>query len=320
MGDVVAGVGYIGGRLVEYLLRQGRSVVGVENGFSTPLPAVRALDRLGDFRLVEGSILSAATLKKAFADPVETVYLLAAQASAHPLAAPAGYTEQVNLVGPRLVLDAAVEAGARTVVYGSSLRVYGPKPTGEWTEATPYGSFGDLAHLSKIYVEKLLDLYSRRHGLRAIAARLAVVYGCGPILKRDERFLTVPHRFCLQAVRGEPLVVWPDGAAPDAFVHLDDAVEALALLAQSGAIAGYRAVNVVGELRSIRDLAMLVAAEAGRRGHPVGVVDHSMSEAPPAEIRSCLKELTGFTPRRRLATTIPELLDAFAAKDLPCVS
>ena len=98
-------------------------------------------------------------------------YLLAAQASRPLSFSDPAYTEQTNLVGPRLVAEAIGDGGAPAeLVYGSSLHVYGPELSGEVTADQAYGPQGDLAHLSKVYAELCLDLYARRHGFHARAA------------------------------------------------------------------------------------------------------------------------------------------------------
>ena len=95
-------------------------------------------------------------------------YLLAAQASAHPQAAPPEYTEETNLRGPRLVFEGALRHGRPPVVYGSSFHVYGPGLQGEVDESRPYGALRDLAHLSKVYAEKLGEMMALTEGCPAL--------------------------------------------------------------------------------------------------------------------------------------------------------
>jgi nucleoside-diphosphate-sugar epimerase len=310
---LVVGVGYIGAALTASILRDGQRVVGLDNGFATDLGALRHLSQLGDFRLVTGSVTSARCVARAFArERVDTVYLLAAQASAHPLAAPPHYTERTNLGGPRVVLDAAVRRGVERVVYGSSLRVYGQRLPERVDETLPYGPQGDLAHLSHVYGEKLVELYARRAGIRAAAVRLAVVYGVGPVMKTDYRFMTVPNKFCLQAVRREPLEVHA-GAPATAFIHLDDASAALRAAALGPM--GFQAVNAAGEVTTLTGLAAEVARAAAARGLRVHV-QGSRGEAPepPVVIESRLAA-TGWRPTRSLGTSLGALLDHFRARE-----
>ena len=329
MAILVAGLGYIGAALAENLLRAGERVVGVDNGFATDRAALARLAEHPAFRLVEGSVTSPRTIARAFArQPIEVVYQLAAQASAHPAAASSRYTETTNLTGPRVVLDAATRHAVPRVVYASSLRVYGAVLPPCVDEATPYGPQSDLAHLSHIYGEKLLELYARRAGLTAVAVRLAVVYGSGPVTKTDYRFMTVPNKFCLQVVRGEPLEVYAGAATPTGFIHLADACAGLRAAAAAPWPPGFHAANAVGEICTVPALAAAVAAVARERGLSAAIrgADGDPPSTPgplpdPASIavsgagvtmRSRLAA-SGWRPTRTFADSLGPLLDYFRA-------
>lgn len=310
---LITGLGYLGVPLAAELLRRGEQVVGLENFFCTPRSAVRLLRASPGFSLVEGSVSSRRALQRAFASAeVSLVYHLAAQPSAHPQAATVAYTERTNLVGPRLLLDALPRDRRCVVVLGSSFRVYGDLPSDEVTEETCYGRMADLAHLSKIYAEKLLELYAHRDGFAAVALRLGVVYGLGPCMKLDRRFMTVPNLFCQQAAQGEPLRVFAGAARPTGFIHLRDAVSAL-LEAPRLARPGFRAVNAAAELLGVDQVAELVARRAAARGLRVSIErDGSVEPRPTPRVASSLAEI-GFRPTRAMADSLDELLDYFAA-------
>lgn len=310
MASLVTGVGYIGACLAELLLAEGEEVVGLENFFSTRRASLRGLLAHPRFHLLRGSVTRPSSVQQAFAAAkIDTVYHLAAQASAHPDAASAGYTERTNLVGSRVVLEAAAAAGARRFIFASSFRIYGSDPRGVVDEATPCGPQADLSHLSKIYVEKLSELYAHRGGPRAVAARIGVCYGVGPVLKRDPRFMTVVNRFCLQAVRGEPLTVHPTARGPLAVVHVRDAARALRACAEWEPGRPFAAANVVGEVTSVPALARLVAHAAGKPWLAPAMEEVS---AATLEVRSALPPGL-FRPGRRLADEIAGTLAAFAA-------
>ncbi|MCC7369576.1 MAG: NAD(P)-dependent oxidoreductase [Chloroflexi bacterium] len=323
MTALITGIGYIGAALAEALLADGERVVGLENGFSTVPAVVRRLARRPGFQLVRGSINSARTLEHACVaatadgSPLDAVYHLAAQASAHPQAAPPSYTEQTNLVAPRLVYEAAVRHGARALVYGSSFRVYGDYLAGVVGEDTPYGQIGDLSHLSKVYAEKLLEMLAAQHPLPAVSVRLGVVYGLGPLMKHDPRFLTVPNLFSLRAVEGQPLTVHPSANRPIGFLHLDDAVQSLrvaARLAQAeapGAPSRARAVNAVSEVLSVGEVAATVEREAAARRLPTRIEGAGPLTSPRWSVASSL-DAAGFRPARTMSESLGAVLDYYA--------
>ena len=308
MAVLVCGVGYIGAALAGQLLAANEEVVGMDNLFSTDRRAIGSLSRDDRFRFVEGDVAEPADVEAALASAdVSAVYLLAAQSSANDGAVDPAYTERTNLRGPRIVLEACAARGVDTVVFGSSLRVYGqPLPRG-FDECAPYGRQADLSHLSKIYAEKLLELHAGRRPMRAVSARLAVVYGLGPVMKRDPSFMTVPNRFAWQACRRETLRV-NAGQGTVQLVHLDDAVRALIRLADWPE-RGYQPVNVLGEEHGLGELASLVVAEAYARG--LNVAAQVPDEPAPVAVRG--RSRLPMEPRRRLDEGVRELLDYFLA-------
>jgi nucleoside-diphosphate-sugar epimerase len=316
---LITGIGYIGAALAEALLADGQDVVGLENGFSTVPAVVRRLARHLRFRLVRGSINSERSLARAFAGgseraggPVDVVYHLAAQASAHPEAAPPYYTEVTNLVAPRLVYEAAVRSGAKAFVYGSSFRVYGDDLSGVVGESTPCGYIGDLSHLSKVYAEKLLEMLAVQHGISVVSVRLGVVYGLGPLMKHDPRFLTVPNLFCLRAVAGQTLRVNPGANRPIGFLHLDDAVQALRVSVDLALArgAGASAVNAVSEVLGVGEVAAIVEHAASLRHLDARVEGAGPLSGPRWSVASSL-DAAGFRPTRTMGESLGEVMDYY---------
>lgn len=316
MGSLVTGIGYIGARLVEMLLDTGETVVGIDNRFSTDPAALRRLAQRPGFLLIEGDVADEAVLDRAFASGarVDTVYHLAAQSSSNPSAAPTSYSEQTNLVGPRVVLERACAAGVTCLVFGSSLQVYGRRVEGQVDESKPYGPILDISHLSKVYVEKLMEMFSHTRGLRCVAARLGLVYGLSPVMKTDPRFMTAPNRFALQAARGEPLRVDATAYYPTAMIHVDDACRGLIAVARWQS-EGYTPVNLVGETASVVQVAGLVRRLAEQRGLRVDLIlPEQPPEVPECSFSSALPG-TAFEPRVPLENGVEQVLDFFLRRD-----
>jgi nucleoside-diphosphate-sugar epimerase len=314
---LVTGIGYMGAALVEALLARGESVVGLDNLFSTDDSVLANLTRSG-LTLIEGDVADPASVELAFAHgPITTVYHFAAQASAHPDAADAAYTERTNLQGPRVVLDAMCEHGTRTIVYASSFKVYGEQLHGTVDETHAYGHFRDMSHLSKVHAEKLLEMYADMHGLRCLSLRFGIVHGLGPLLKTDPRFMTAPNKFCQQVAHGEPISVFGGGRAAAGWLHLDDATRAT-LAADDAEFAGYRPLNVVGEVASVGQVAALVADAAAARGISAAIAgldhDNLINPASRFAVTSSLDALPDARPRHSLRASIPLVLDHCLAR------
>lgn len=320
MAALVAGLGYMGAALAGALIARGERVVGLDNRFSTDEAAIGRLVAAG-LEFVPGDIADPADAAAACArGPFDALYLFAAQASANPQAASIEYSERSNLIGPRVLLDAALAAGIGTVVYASSFKVYGEALAGEVDESRPYGTFRDMSHLSKVHAEKLLEMYAGLHPpLRALSLRFGIVHGLGPVSKDDPRFMTAPNLFCRRAARGEALTVFGGGRAPAGFVHLADAVAATLAAAGHAGFAGYTPLNVVGEVASVAEVAGWVAAAGAARGldvriaglDPAGPVD----EAARFVVRSGLDAVAYDRPGRRLRECVGEVLDFWLARE-----
>ncbi len=332
MGSLITGVGYIGARLARLLLDAGERVVGLDNLFSTDRGAIERLCGHPGFTFVEGDVRDEAGVRRAFdrGIRIDTVYHLAAQASSNAAAAPARYTEETNLIGSRIVLDIACEAAVRTVVFGSSVQVYGRAVEGEVSETRPYGPILDISHLSKVHVEKLLEMYAATRDLRCVSARIGLVYGLSPMMKTDPRFMTAPNKFCLLAARGEGARVDPGAYFRTSMIHVEDVARGLMEIARAWGSgisgreeaggepakhggSGYMAINLLGETISVVEVAGLVADLAQKRGLRLTVERPAdPPRVPEVEFRSGWE---GFVPRRRLEEGLAEVLDFFRSTE-----
>ncbi len=313
MSVLILGYGYIGAALARLLTTSGERVVALDNYFSTPGPLAQAAAGRDGVELLTGDITDRAAIRRALqrVGANATVYLLAAQPSADPAAAPPELTERVNLTGPRLVYEEAATAGAARLVYASSMRVYGRYPAGLVTEDRPFGIAPDLPHLTKTYAEHLFAMLAQAPGPVVASARLGLVYGVGPIMKTDPRFMTAPNRFCRAVATGEPIQLRAGTGNTDSLLHVEDAASGLAAAARHLPASGHHAVNLAGEPASIRKVGRLVAAIAAARGRTVALDDQGGDEpGQTLEVRSRLTEL-GWSPRRALPEGLAATVEYF---------
>ncbi len=302
MATLLTGAGYIGAALLRRLDATAAPVVVLENFYSTPREAVETALPAGT-RLIEGDVAEPQHVARAFDHLAErqdiTLFHLAAQPSAAVATREPEVTERSNLVGARVVLEAARERGAR-VVFGGSFRVYGDDQIGHCVdEQTAYGRVGDLSHLSKVYVEQL----ARMIGVQFASVRLGITYGLSPIMKTTPAFMTVPNLFCRRAVRGEVLQVLED--RPMAFIHVEDAADAL-LAAAAQSKSAWDVFNAAPEVATIGQLARIVQKLAQERGARVRIHGAASSEAD-FQVRSKLD----FSARHTLSSGLSDVLEYF---------
>jgi nucleoside-diphosphate-sugar epimerase len=252
--ELVLGAGYIGAKVAELALERGADVMLVDNWYATGREQLSALEERGA-RVETADIRRGEDVRSLLRRRWDRVYLLAAQASRPLSFEEPDYTEETNVTGARLVAE-RVDA---PLVHGSSLHVYGPDLEGDVDASHPYGEQGDLSHLSKVYAEQCLRLYSRRRGFPVAILRLGIVYGPSPVEHDRPESLTVVDRFRRLARRGEPLPV-DDPDATIGVVHVADAARIL-LDSRPDTVE-----NVAAETVTVGDVAALARGEPAPGG------------------------------------------------------
>jgi UDP-glucose 4-epimerase len=254
---LILGSGYVGAALADLALNEGETVTLADNWYATERGQLDGLKARGA-RVETADIRRPQDLAPLLAEPPDSVYLLAAQAS-RPLAArDPDYTEETNLAGTRRVAEAVAGAGNPALVFASSLHVYGPSPRGEVGPDHPYGPQSDLAHLSKIYGELCLRLYAEAAGFDLAILRLGIVYGPSPVEHARPESQTVVDKFRRLAAAGEPLTLDDGGRATIGVVHAADAAR---ILLSSPVAGGIAAANVAAEAVTVADVAALARGE-----------------------------------------------------------
>jgi nucleoside-diphosphate-sugar epimerase len=247
---LVLGAGYIGGEVARQALARGDEVVLADNWYATDRAQLAGLDA----RVETVDIRDREAVAPLLAEGFDRLVFLASQASRPLSFTDPDYTEETNLTGTRLVAE--LIPPKTFVAFGSSLHVYGggPRLSGEIGADHPYGPQDDLAHLSKLYGEQVLDMHARRAGFELATLRLGIVYGPSPVEHDRPESQTVVDKFRRLAAEGEGLTV-DDPAATIGVVHVEDAARIL-LEAEAGV------ANVVAETLTVGDVAGLVRGTA----------------------------------------------------------
>ena len=149
-----------------------------------------------------------------------------------------------NVTGTSNVVDFCRRKGIGTLVFASSISVYGANGILHEHEApAPSGDYGS----SKLEGEETCLKFARETGARVVVLRLSAVYGPG---MRPTYVLPV---FVEQAMRGEDLVVYGDGKSAMDYLHVEDAARAFEIALDGDASGTFNICS--GETTSVSELA-----------------------------------------------------------------
>ena len=218
--------GFLGSHLTDLLLEQGHTVVGVDN-FLTGRPAnvehLRGHDR---YSLVEHDLIE--PLGDKISGDVDRIYHMASPAS------PKGYYEnqvatmKVNSQGTWLLLELAIEKGARFLMASTS-ECYGdpqvnPQPETYWGNVNPIG-LRSMYDEAKRFAEACTMAYHRERGADTRIIRIFNTYGP----RMDPTDGRVVINFIKQALNDEPLTVYGDGGQTRSLCYVSDLVKGINL-------------------------------------------------------------------------------------------
>lgn len=210
------GSGFIGRALTDRLARDGLPLRVISRRLTTTssVPA---------FKHVQADLSEPASLTRAL-EGCDTLLHLAWSSVPSTAGGDLRADAQINLVGGVNLLEAALVAGVRRVVFLSSGgAVYGRAtmmPTPEDHPLRPIGAYG----AAKAAMEAYLSVYANQRGLGVTVLRLSNVYGPGQVPFRGQGAVAA---FSHRLLAGAPVELWGDGRTIRDYLYIDDAVDAI---------------------------------------------------------------------------------------------
>jgi UDP-glucose 4-epimerase len=229
---VTGGAGFIGSHLIDHLIFQGHEVVALDD-FATGL-ALNLAEHRGQVQLIEGSVADPAVLEKALKG-VKIVFHLAAIASVQASVENPLKTHEVGTTGTLLLLDRAVKAGVRRLVFAGSSSAYGRPAEEIQTETTPLEPLSPYA-ASKLAGEMYCKAFSHSFTLETVILRFFNVFG--PRQRPDSPYSGVIALFAKALKDSKAPTIFGDGLQTRDFVFVSDVVRCLYLASQKPGISG----------------------------------------------------------------------------------
>ncbi|MGH7980380.1 MAG: NAD-dependent epimerase/dehydratase family protein, partial [Limisphaerales bacterium] len=174
-----------------------------------------------DCEFIEGSIMNRLTVRRALRD-IDFVFHLAAMVSVPESVEKPVVCHEINVVATRTLLEEAVRAGVRKIIFSSSAAIYGDNPTVPKAETmqpepkSPYAS-------SKLAGEVYCNVFSRR-GLPTTCLRYFNVFG--PRQDPKSQYAAAVPVFIHRALKNQPITIFGDGEQTRDFIHVKDVVAA----------------------------------------------------------------------------------------------
>ena len=255
---VTGGAGFIGSHLCEKLLDLGHEVLCVDNFYTSSRANIEPLLGNRSFELIRHDVTFPLYVE------VDEIYNLACPASPVHYQRDPVQTTKTSVHGAINMLGLAKRVRAK-ILQASTSEVYGdpavhPQTEAYWGNVNPIGLRACYDE-GKRCAETLFFDYHRQHKLGVKVARIFNTYG-PRMHPNDGRVIS---NFVVQALRNRSITVYGDGSQSRSFCYIDDMVDGLIRLMESGE-------SVIGPINlgnpvefTMRELADKVIAMTGSK-------------------------------------------------------
>ncbi|SRR6266567_2596835 len=224
---VTGAAGFLGSHLVDRLLSEGHTVIGVDNLSTGNSANLAHLENMSRFQFEQRDICQPFD-----PGPVDYVFNMASPASPPEYLRLPIETLRVGSIGTENTLKIAAQYGAGHL-HASTSECYGdpqehPQVETYWGHVNPVGT-RSVYDEAKRYAESLVMAYHRYRGVNTHLVRIFNTYG--PRLHPEDG--RVISNLMMQGLRGEPLTVYGDGSQTRSFCFVSDLIEGILRLSRS---------------------------------------------------------------------------------------
>lgn len=223
---VTGGAGFLGSHLCDRLVAQGHDVLCVDNLFTGSKSNLVQLLGRHNFEYMRHDVTFPLYVE------VDEIYNLACPASPLQYRVNPVQTTKTSVHGAINMLGLAKRTGAK-ILQASTSEVYGdpevhPQPEDYWGHVNPIGPRACYDE-GKRCAETLFFDYHRQGRVRIKVARIFNTYGP----RMDPADGRVVSNFICQALLGQPITLYGDGAQTRSFCYVDDLIVGLLRLMAS---------------------------------------------------------------------------------------
>ena len=219
---ITGGLGYIGGRLTDYLLKKN-----IHNLTLTVYPEIGKIpDTFKDINIQCVDVLNRDKLTEVCKD-IDYIIHLAATNEIVSAKKP-HEALKVTVEGTLNVLEAAKERGINKFMYFSTFHVYGPNKGVKITEKllpNPIHPYAITHYMAELYVNQ----FKHNYNFETVIVRLSNSFGA-PLSTDVDRWTLVVNDLCYQAIKYGNLKLKSSGEQHRDFIPITDVLRAVDLL------------------------------------------------------------------------------------------
>jgi UDP-glucuronate decarboxylase len=300
---VTGGAGFLGSHLCDRLVQCGSEVICLDNFFTGSKDNVAHHFSNPMFEIKRHDIVDPILLE------VDQIYNLACPASPVHYQYNPVKTVKTSVMGTINMLGLAKRVRAR-ILQASTSEVYGdpvqhPQQESYWGNVNPIGPRSCYDE-GKRLAETLMMDYHRQNAVDIRIARIFNTYG--PRMAVDDG--RVVSNFIVQALRGNPITIYGEGAQTRSFCYVTDLIDGLWKLMNTEGLTGPVNIGNPGEF-TIRELAELVISLTGSGS---GIVHRPLPQDDPIQRQpdiTLAKEKLGWQPHVPLKEGLVSTVEYF---------
>ncbi|OLS24594.1 MAG: UDP-glucose 4-epimerase [Candidatus Thorarchaeota archaeon AB_25] len=250
---VTGAAGFIGSHLVDLLLENEFSVIGIDNMRTGNIQNLAGPLKNGNFQLLKEDICNQ-KFPDIVKEDVDVIFHLAAISSVKVSVEDPILVNDTNVRGTINVLEMARKRNAKKIVLSSSAAVYGNPDSLPVREDTPLDPLSPYA-ASKISAEMYCISYGKLYGITPVIFRYFNVNGPR---QEDSEYSGVIPIFINQGLQNKDITIEGDGSQTRSFIYVEDVAKATYLGSQLESDSGH-ILNLSGsDSISILELARMV--------------------------------------------------------------
>ncbi|MBS3100828.1 GDP-mannose 4,6-dehydratase [Candidatus Woesearchaeota archaeon] len=292
---ITGAAGFVGSRASKELVRQGHSVVGVDNFNDYYNPKFKE-QNIKDIKvkLYREDIRNFAGLQKIFSEnQIDKIIHLAAMVGVRPSIQNPFIYEEVNVRGTLNLLELARHNGVKKFVFASSSSVYGNRDKVPFSEDDITNSPISPYAATKKAGELLCYTYNSLYKIPSVCLRLFTVYGpCG-------RPDMAPYKFVDSIANGRHIEMYGDGSTRRDYTFIADVVSGI--MKSMDLDAKYEIINLgCGNPVELKDFIGIIEKNLGKKAK---IVKEKMQ---PGDVKqtyadiSKAKKLLGYSPKTKI--------------------